>query len=184
MPQLTALATWNRGGDCFMSNQQDIFGHSAVYSETWPVSGSMRNGECCERPMLAPRITAHASSLSHGRKVTVFCTPDTMPDAPNSGSNMTSRPCGLGNQVKTLPTPKASDGILGTPRTTGRPLEKSTHLPTIVKLLPTPNARDGDRGGTDPEKRAATGRQVTLNDAVNHKSIGVCTPQRSDDGSD
>ena len=41
-----------------------------------------------------------------------------------------------------FPTPKASDGIMGRPRTRGRPIEKSTHLTTIVTLLPTPRAAD------------------------------------------
>lgn len=41
-----------------------------------------------------------------------------------------------------FPTPKAADGIMGRPRTTGRPIEKSTHLGTIVTLLPTPNTMD------------------------------------------
>lgn len=41
-----------------------------------------------------------------------------------------------------FPTPKASDGIMGRPRTSGRPIEKSTHLGTIVTLLPTPRAAD------------------------------------------
>lgn len=43
---------------------------------------------------------------------------------------------------RSLPTPKAADGIMGRPRTTGRPIEKSTHLGTIVTLLPTPNTMD------------------------------------------
>jgi len=55
-----------------------------------------------------------------------------------------------------LPTPKAHDGVFGTPRTTGRPIEKSTHLQTIVSLmglpdgaplLPTPTSSDGSGGG-------------------------------------
>ena len=41
-----------------------------------------------------------------------------------------------------FPTPKASYGIMGRPRTRGRPIEKSTHLTTIVTLLPTPRAAD------------------------------------------
>jgi DNA (cytosine-5)-methyltransferase 1 len=42
-----------------------------------------------------------------------------------------------------LPTPKAHDGIFGsTARTSGRPIEKATHLQTIVALLPTPRAQE------------------------------------------
>ena len=44
-------------------------------------------------------------------------------------------------------TPKASDGEFGTPRTTGRPMERSTHLGTQVKIWPTPRTA-GMCGGT------------------------------------
>lgn len=51
--------------------------------------------------------------------------------------------------IPLFPTPKAGDGVMGRPRTSGRPIEKSTHLPTIATLLPastdllpTPTARD------------------------------------------
>lgn len=49
---------------------------------------------------------------------------------------------------KALPTPKASDGDFGTPRTSGRPAEKAQHLATRAvhdmpgTLLPTPNTMD------------------------------------------
>ena len=60
-----------------------------------------------------------------------------------------------------LPTPKAHDGVFGTPRTSGRPIEKSTHLQTIVSLLgpllPTPNAQDGNGG-----RYSSDGHQSTL----------------------
>jgi len=60
--------------------------------------------------------------------------------------------------VDLLPTPKAHDGVFGTPRTSGRPIEKSTHLQTIVSLLPTPNAQDGNGGG----RYSSDGHQSTL----------------------
>ena len=40
----------------------------------------------------------------------------------------------LPGEVRLLPTPKAHDGEFGTPRTTGRPIEKSTHQGTITSL--------------------------------------------------
>lgn len=40
----------------------------------------------------------------------------------------------LRTTISLLPTPKAHDGEFGTPRTTGRPIEKSTHLGTITSL--------------------------------------------------
>ena len=68
---------------------------------------------------------------------------------------------------RSLPTPKAADGIMGRPRTTGRPIEKSTHLGTIITLLPTPNARDGGGGGAQhPDIHKAGGHQVCLTDAA------------------
>lgn len=67
--------------------------------------------------------------------------------------------------VKAFPTPKAHDGIMGRPRTSGRPIEKSTHLGTIVTLLPTPVAQPS---GNTPEDhlRKKPGRQVVTDLAI------------------
>lgn len=65
------------------------------------------------------------------------------------GSGNARRPQPLGSSdapLDLLPTPKAADGVWGTPRTSGRPIDKSTHLGTIVTLLPTPKANDGTGG--------------------------------------
>lgn len=81
-----------------------------------------------------------------------------------------------------LPTPKAGDGIMGRPRTSGRPIEKSTHLTTIVTLLPTPNtmdslpAREGEarerqlrRGDPNGSRRASMGNlREDIVEAVQH----------------
>lgn len=56
---------------------------------------------------------------------------------------------------------------MGRPRTTGRPIEKSTHLGTIVTLLPTPDANMSERGAQkDLSKFRPSGhrRQIKLND--------------------
>lgn len=63
----------------------------------------------------------------------------------------------LSNAVRMWPTPKASDAIMGmTARTSGRPLEKSTHLQAQVyvrTMLPTPIATDWkNRGCKDYRK--------------------------------
>jgi len=57
-----------------------------------------------------------------------------------------------------FPTPKASDGEWGTPRTSGRPIERATHLGTIATLLPTPVVTDanGARNATAIRKPGAT----------------------------
>ena len=70
-----------------------------------------------------------------------------------------------------LPTPKAADGIMGRPRTSGRPIEKSTHLGTIVTVLPTPDAAMGDRGHSSTvggRRPSGQPRQVDLNTVVVH----------------
>lgn len=58
--------------------------------------------------------------------------------------------------LRMLPTPKAGDATTGvTAATSGRPLDKSTHLTTAVNLLPTPRATDGSKGG--PNQRGSSG---------------------------
>jgi DNA (cytosine-5)-methyltransferase 1 len=47
-----------------------------------------------------------------------------------------------------FPTPKASDGEWGTPRTSGRPIERATHLGTIATLMPTPTPTTQDASNT------------------------------------
>ena len=70
------------------------------------------------------------------------------------------------------PTPKAHDGVFGTPMTSGRPMEKSTHLATITKLAswPIPNAANADRSAfSDIQKlfnRIAQNRQANLQEMV------------------
>ena len=64
-----------------------------------------------------------------------------------------------------LPTPKAHDGIMGRPRTSGRPIEKSTHLGTIVTLLPTPLASDGEKERNNPSQARRKSPPLS---AVNH----------------
>lgn len=85
-----------------------------------------------------------------------------------------------------FPTPKASDGVMGRPRTSGRPIEKSTHPGTIVTLLPTPNtmdslpAREGEarerqlhRGDLTSSRRRSMGN---LREDIVHEDFGKYTP--------
>lgn len=87
---------------------------------------------------------------------------------------------------KLLPTPKAHDGEMGTPSTTGRPVDKSTHLGTIAMLqaghlehrreepkLPTPRATDGTKGG--PNQRGSSG-DLMLPSAAHQPNWGQYEP--------
>ncbi|KUM29347.1 hypothetical protein AQ436_06555 [Arthrobacter sp. EpRS66] len=85
-----------------------------------------------------------------------------------------------------LPTPKAGDGEMHTPMTSGRPVEKSTHLGTIAMLqaghlehrregksFPTPRASDGTNGG--PNQRGSKG-DLMLPSAVQQPNWGQYEP--------
>lgn len=73
-----------------------------------------------------------------------------------------------------LPTPKAHDGVFGRPRTSGRPIEKSTHLQTIVTLLPTARASWFASGSqaTHPNGTRKEVQRFKLTDAVLDKDLG------------
>jgi len=72
--------------------------------ENWPTSGGIRNGSLFLRPTWVPRMVAQDGFVSHGK----WDTPDSMPEAPNTGSNRKSQVAGLGNQAKAMlwQTPK------------------------------------------------------------------------------
>lgn len=67
--------------------------------ENWPIAGGMRNGRIYARPTWAEVISVSGGFACRG-DLTHWDTPDTMPDAPNSGSNRKAQPAGLGNQAK------------------------------------------------------------------------------------
>lgn len=64
MPKQHQLATWNQERDCWETGVEDIFGHSDVYSETWPTSGMTANGVAYELPTWAPPTPDTGSSSS------------------------------------------------------------------------------------------------------------------------
>ena len=119
----------------------------------------MRNGQLFERPTLVPPTAGKDSSSLR------FDTPDTMPEAPNSGSNRKTQPAGLLNQIATLlPTPAANDSG-NTPENHLRKKPGRTQVTSLQiiaeyglietggRLLPTPQAHDA-QGGKTPEQVA------------------------------
>jgi hypothetical protein len=136
----------------------------------------------------------------------LFHTPDTMPDAPNMGSNTRSKPAGVGNQVAELdrlgllPTPSAVDGSGGSMQQSleslreGRRQRHLTDLPRMLDLegeddpllLPTPTSSQGrnETSGRQPGSQHNTG--TTLNDVVfkgditNAPGTLLPTPRTSD----
>ena len=59
------FATWNAERDVWETDTHSLFSeHLDVYSETWPASGSMRNGTAYERPTSGhPTAAPGTSSL-------------------------------------------------------------------------------------------------------------------------
>lgn len=177
VPELSArpIASWNSGRDCWETDQIDLLsGRSVVYSETLPILGSMRNGVVYELPTSAHH-TEGSGSLSLPPGALVFDAPDTMPDAPNGGSNRKAQPAGLGNQVKLLPTATAA----GANGSGGSNSSNVTLTDAVVRagfstkpnerLLKTPTAQLAVNGGSQhPDKRKAGGHGPTLADEVEH----------------
>ena len=89
-----------------------------------------------------PRSTSDTNGAGHHgdggmdlrTTVTLLLTPNAQDG--NGGGRYSSEghQTTLPGEVRLLPTPKAHDGEFGTPRTTGRPIEKSTHQGTITSL--------------------------------------------------
>lgn len=138
------LATWNPERDCWETGVEDIFGHSDVYSETWPTSGMTRNGVAYALPTWAPHTTASASSSSPPAKT--FRTPAAA--EAEGGPRDRNRPGAtmrLSDQVRE----EMEDGNL--------------------RVLKTPTSQLAVNGGSQhPEKRKAGGHGPTLADEVEH----------------
>lgn len=72
------LARWDRGSSSWKTSQGSLWGGSVSFLVRWPRSGSMRSGECFERPMSARHTSGRgflswptvivADSRSSGRK--------------------------------------------------------------------------------------------------------------------
>jgi hypothetical protein len=133
----------------------DLFsGLSDVYSETFPSSGSMRNGSVYVRPTPAHLTDGSACSSSPGLLPTPSVADGTGGHLTRSGSR--SDELLLPGVAKSLaegpllPTPTVSDTNGAGAHGTGGP-----DLRTAVSLLPTPRATDGTKGG--PNQRGSSG---------------------------
>lgn len=141
--------------------QDGFFELLEPYSETWPASGSMRNGHAWQRRRSAlPTVVSESSSMP-GRLL-----PTPTASNPNEGESVESwearrqrnlakgingngQGTPLGIAVKLLPTPRTSDtngaGVHG---------DGGMDLRTAVSLLPTPRAT---RGGSATETMYSLG---------------------------
>ncbi len=163
-PPPVPLATWNPARGVWETPQVSLLcGHSVPYSDPWPTSGTTRSGSCFAPPTSGPRTAASGPSSPPGPPGTLLKTP-TSNIGKNGGSQHPSkRKSGghgpnLADEVEwlLLPTPKASDGIKGSPNQ--RHGNGDMTLPSAAaSLLPTQRASDtGTPGPPRGEGMAAS----------------------------
>ena len=175
------IATWNPNRLCWETDTLSLFCEQPEpYSETWPRSGSMRNGQLFAPPTSEPPTTAPASSSSLNGDL-----------LPTPAARDAGRGAGWGDQPgrplsetvhRLLPTPRATDGTKGGPNQAGS--SGDMMLPSAVQLFRTPTAQLADNGGSQhPDKRKSGGHGPTLADEVEHLlPTGDRTNQRCADG--
>lgn len=172
------IATWNPERDCWETGVEDIFGHSDVYSETWPTSGMTRNGVAFALPTWAPPTTGSASSSSPPAKT--FRTPAAA--EAEGGPRDRNRPGAtmrLSDQVReemedgnlrVLKTPTSQLAVNGGSQHPDK-WRAGGHGPTLADevehLLPTPTAQDSSASGGSNE------HNVTLTDATVRTRMGT-----------
>jgi len=173
-----SFAKYDRDSSSWKMSQDFLFEEWAGYWETWPKQGMMRDGIAYQPPMSERHISESEFGLwraptaqEAGARIETLETKTGEP-AKVGERAYRNTPSGekvlqsvtLGQQVKMWPTPKASDGEWGTPRTSGRPISKVTHLQTAAKYWPTPSAssRDGTVSGGHPGLAGGSGNRQKL----------------------
>jgi len=136
--------------------QLSLLGGLESFSETWPRSGTMRNGACWERPMLVPLTSANASGSSHGMLPTPTATNAKQGLNSTAGGSSAGRPL-LPMAAVMWPTPRACDGAKNARTLDGARREAERKggpqdLGTAVKLWPTPTANDAKNSTLPPSQ--------------------------------
>ncbi len=156
---MTRIATWNSARDVWETEAVSLLsGRSDVYSETFPISGSMRNGVAYEHQTSAP-LTAGSASLFSQLGGELLPSPVAQPSGNTPDDHLRKKP---GREVVTDLAIIVENGL----------------LETGGKLLKTPTAQLAVNGGSQhPDKRKAGGHGPTLADEVEHL---LPTPQAHD----
>lgn len=159
--RLRPIATWSPARGAWETEAVSLLcGHSALYSATWPASGSMRNGAAFARRRsgLPTAESGYSSSLGPLLK-----TPTTNLGSNGGSQHPDKRRAGghgptLADEVEhLLPTPSASghdDGKAPEVWRARRERMRAQHgvgigtppLPVLVALLPTPRASHHEEG--------------------------------------
>ncbi|MFJ4997131.1 DNA cytosine methyltransferase [Microbacterium sp. NPDC088619] len=134
-------------------------GRFRVFILAWPIERTAANADGGIEQSCGARSDQRGLPISDGSRdrarhpsLKLLSTPDTVPEAPNTGSNShkAGNIVGLGNQVMSLlPTPRTTD--MNGPGAHG---EGGIDLRTAVTMMPTPRAT---RGGSATEMAYAMG---------------------------
>jgi hypothetical protein len=136
-----SLAKYDPDTSSWRTPQCSLFEDLEPSLETWPRWGSMRNGECWERPMWERRTSEIESGL--------WPTPRTTGLDGGSNSRNAAKARGM------WPTPQSRDykGPPGLQAQASGGFQSS--LPAAVKMWPTPTARDYRSDSASPEWTAS-----------------------------
>src|SRR6185437_6125625 len=138
--------------------QCSLLGDSSEFLETWPRWGSMLNGECYLRPIVAPTISESASGFW---PTPMVCGNYNKPGlSPSSGM-------GLAAAVKMWPTPTASLGSKGGRITPRKGREGGTLIEAVPsRMWPTPCASAAK--GSSPAALTRKSGKDRSNDRIDH----------------
>jgi len=136
-----SFAKYDRASSSWKTSQHSLFGGLVAFSETWPSSGMMRNGECSARKRSAPP--------SYGNDSSSWPTPTATQDGKSPEAYLAEKLLRVGPgrttitnlnvRVKTWPTPRVSsaNGPSKKEMEEGNP---KVRLETEAALWPTPVA--------------------------------------------
>ena len=194
--QPVPIATWNPARTVWETAQDMLCGHSALYSETLPSSGTMRSGRLYPPQTPEAATSASASSSSPGLLPTPNSSDHKGSNVPEGRLRKSGRPRTAADgdlpaaveRVGLLPTPAAgnfNDGESVESWEARRQANlakgvngngQGTPLGIALQLLKTPTAQLAVNGGSQhPVKRRAGGHGPTLADQAEHELLPTPT---------
>lgn len=196
------FASYDQESCSWRTSQGSLFQGWAQFSGPWPAWGSMRNGECFERPMPGHLTDARASSFSGSTPTQddpfsgdSWPTPDALArkrvnggeilSGPKKGEYIKDRPT-LAALATAWPTPTAGDsrssgGRDATAKKTGK-THSGTSLTDAARQWPTPAARDYKGANSKEHIEKARGR-AHMDQLPNFVAHGRPAPMTESGGS-
>ncbi len=156
------------------SSQFSLFQQEERYSENLPRSGSMRNGELFERPMLAPRIDGTGRSSWHTPRANE-CEEGAETFVKRNGDRGEHCFSGLSNQIANWPTPRSEDS-----ESCGNHPGAVDSLTGATQQWATPNCRDDHNPSTPDSPRTQRKLEQGWTIDLNEQAAWWTTPQAHD----